>query len=310
MTGKEFGKYKDIIELRDKAIAHYTDNIAGRIVETEIGPVLFGKNSFKKPKSNLETNKLLLFYYLPEIVSKGRLVRRDPDRKGRKNIKEWFLLETPVKIGNQHLIARVNIRLDNNGTMYYDHAVKKEMLPGNTPHRINGTGGPESSLYENVAPDDEVVNIMLEAPPTKVNAEAASNTDWPVITLTGKEFGKYKNIKDLRGRISGMFFETLQGGAINREGFGKVRMSEKALRETLDNARDDELLPVKYIPDIIRKGSLGNEEILKSPREDGIVSLTPIMARMKDTNGKETSVGVMIGKDEKGRLYYDSFIIK
>ena len=67
IKGDELGKYKDIKELRQKAVDYYRKNLSGTYVNhNKIGKIIFTLSGYKKPISfSADKRKLLLFPYLP-----------------------------------------------------------------------------------------------------------------------------------------------------------------------------------------------------------------------------------------------------
>ena len=130
------------------------------------------------------------------------------------------------------------------------------------------------------------------------------------IQISGKELGEYSNLKELRKKAENFYHENLQGTTVERKGLGVIRFSKKGRDETTSKgAQEDKLKLIVAIKDIILWGKIGEEEPIYKPRADGIVSFIPITSKV-DIDGKTKNVGVFIGKDNKGRLYYDMFIQK
>lgn len=130
------------------------------------------------------------------------------------------------------------------------------------------------------------------------------------IKISGKELGEYSSLKELRKKAEHFYHENLQGTTVEREGLGVVRFSKKGRDETTSKgAQEDKLKLIVAIKDIILWGKIGEEEPIYKPRTDGIISFISITSKV-DIDGKTKNVGVFIGKDNKGHLYYDMFIQK
>lgn len=128
------------------------------------------------------------------------------------------------------------------------------------------------------------------------------------ITLTGKELGDYKDVKELRQKAVDYYKEHLQGKPAHRDDIGEIRFSRKGRGETFSfSVNPDKLLIIPALRDIIEKGKLGREEALNHPRKDGIVAFIPV-TKTVNLKGRPQEVEVLLGKDENGNLYYDMFL--
>lgn len=128
------------------------------------------------------------------------------------------------------------------------------------------------------------------------------------ISLTGKELGDYKDVKELRQKAVDYYKANLQGKTAHRDDVGEIRFSRKGRGETFSfSANPDKLLLVPALRDIIEKGELGKEEALNHPRKDGIVAFVPV-TKTVNLKGRPQEVEVLLGKDENGNLYYDMFL--
>ena len=128
------------------------------------------------------------------------------------------------------------------------------------------------------------------------------------ISITGKELGEYSSMNELRRKAKTYYREHYQGKPIERDGLGIVNFSRKGMNETISGkSNDTKIRLIPAIGDIIRFGEIGEEQPLKHPRDDDIVSFIPVIADVK-IGEEKYKVGVFLGKDSKGRIYYDMFI--
>lgn len=128
------------------------------------------------------------------------------------------------------------------------------------------------------------------------------------ITITGKELGEYRDVKELRQKAVTYYKEHLQGKPAYREDVGEIRFNRRGRDETKTYSADpDKLLMVPALRNIIEKGTLGKEEPLNHPRKDGIVAFVPI-TKTVSLKGKPREVEILLGKDRQGSLYYDLFL--
>ena len=134
VTGNEFGSYKDLKELRKKALQYYKEHLQGTSVENEllgkiniddVGLVEFtgsGKRELKN--SSAKEEKLLLVKHLPELI------RDATDISGKKSSKEnhpgeyFYYLHTAAEINGQTTPVEITLVKRNNGAIqYYNHTL-------------------------------------------------------------------------------------------------------------------------------------------------------------------------------------------
>ncbi|MDR0675814.1 MAG: DUF2213 domain-containing protein [Elusimicrobiota bacterium] len=210
ITGKELGEYKDIKELREKAIEYYKDNLAGKKVKNEtLGEINFSEKGFKKPISfSADEKKLLLFPYLQEIIINSKVIKEEKEKYNRDNIEKWFLLENKIKIKDKEQNVRINIRQDNNGKLYYDHFIVKEK--GFSPTYSSNAGGhktltSKNGIINNITQNEIEVNIFFvddnennKKKENKMSKEKSILNDAKLI-IDGKEIDLNKFFKEELG---------------------------------------------------------------------------------------------------------------
>lgn len=126
--------------------------------------------------------------------------------------------------------------------------------------------------------------------------------------LSGKELGEYTNMAELRSLAKSYYKKHYQGRVIERPELGKITFSRKGINETLSNgAQETKIKLIPAIEDVIMNGKIGKEMPLNHPRKDDIISFVPVISKVMLEN-KLYQVGVFLGKDRKGHLYYDMFV--
>lgn len=172
----------------------------------------------------------------------------------------------------------------------YDHSITMDSMDL----------GIDAMDYDDSQPRDEVGKWTDEG----------GSADERKLKFTGNELGYYIDIKDLRNKAKAYYKEHYQGKTIEREGLGVVNFSGRGIRETISGgAQTDKIKLIPAIGDIIRYGTIGKEAPLKHPRNDDIVAFIPITSKI-NLGDKSLDVGVLIGRDSNGNLYYDMFIKK
>lgn len=135
VTGKEFGEYKDIKELRKKAKEYYKKNLQGTSVTNPIlGKVnldddvvdFTGRGIKKALSTSAKEHKLLLIKYLPELIRSAKQVESRQDSKGKRETKQYTYLESYAVIRDIPQKVVITIFTDANGNHYYNHILPSE----------------------------------------------------------------------------------------------------------------------------------------------------------------------------------------
>ena len=123
LTGKEFGEYNDIKELREKAINYYEKNIQGKIIEHfELGKIFFtGKGIDKIRLSSAKDYKLQLIYKLFQIIESAKLNNIKPSYETRKDeISKFYYLTNKISIEGKLYDLWITICEDIHGNKFYN----------------------------------------------------------------------------------------------------------------------------------------------------------------------------------------------
>lgn len=151
-------------ELRTAAVDYYKKHLAGTSVKhPELGEILFSQGGYKKPISfSADEHKLKLFPFLPDIIKHGKLIKKEPDRDGRRNINAFYVLCSVVILNKEKVYVRVNIREDNQGNLYYDHVIAKEKTSGQRSGPATNPAEMSKGFNNSVGQDDWIVNIFFD----------------------------------------------------------------------------------------------------------------------------------------------------
>lgn len=136
VMGDEFGDYKDIKELRTKAIDYYRKNLQGTSVENkelgrididENGLVEFtteGRQKVKANSANEET--LLLIKYLPQLIKNAKSIEHKDavSEKHRKLGDSFYYLQTSYVRNGETVPLEITLKKLHTGDIhYYNHTV-------------------------------------------------------------------------------------------------------------------------------------------------------------------------------------------
>lgn len=152
VKGDEFGQYKDIKELRAKAVQYYSKNLQGTSVENKVlgkididenGIVNFTGSGKREMKgTSAKTNKLLLVKYLPQLIAGATNITSSEAEKERHANETFYYLHTSATIDGDNVPVEITLVKRNDGSIqYYNHILPAEENNKNT----SVSPGPESS---------------------------------------------------------------------------------------------------------------------------------------------------------------------
>lgn len=160
VKGDEFGQYKDIKELRAKALQYYADKLQGTSVENKVlgsvnidrnGIVNFtrsGKGELKN--SSAKEHKLLLVKYLPDLIRDATNITDKPSEKQTHKKEHFYYLHTQASVEGKTIPVEITLIRRNNGEIqYYNHILpseenKKDVVVSTEPVPGNPAYGPPS----------------------------------------------------------------------------------------------------------------------------------------------------------------------
>lgn len=112
----------DIKEYKKAARDIYRKFQKEPVKHKELGEIRFTGSGFGKLSyTGVDPRKWMLIPYLPEIISKGKVVETNELYKARKdNIKKFYWLENYVKLNDKILHVGIQIAEDNDGNKFYN----------------------------------------------------------------------------------------------------------------------------------------------------------------------------------------------
>ena len=118
-----WGKYKDISELREKAIKYFGKNIQGKFFDIgEYKNIRISQTSKKKYRGfSADERKLLIVPKLLDILKSSKYVRTSDKYKDRKdNITIFYYFTNEVFIRDKKYKIFITIGRDDRGNLFYD----------------------------------------------------------------------------------------------------------------------------------------------------------------------------------------------
>lgn len=189
VTGDEFGEYKDLKELRDKAKAYYKKHLQGTYVQNPIlGTIQLESNRVDFTRSGMgkmvatsaKEHKLLLVAHLKELIENADSVTTNGNVKNKRNVSSYSYLHSTAIIEGKKQNVIITIFTDVNGNKYYNHTLPDE----------EGTNKKEA----------------LSVPP----AQATKNSNGipaidraPSTSIISQKAEKGNNVDELRNQLSG-----------------------------------------------------------------------------------------------------------
>lgn len=132
ITGQELGDYKDIKELRQKAVEYYKTHLQGKSVEhPKLGEVLFSRKGLEEYKNySGNPDKLKMVVALPDIIKSGEYQGPEALHKVRRDgAVRFHRLEKYISVhsGDKKKVVAV-VWEDKNGNKFYDLMLPEKEL--------------------------------------------------------------------------------------------------------------------------------------------------------------------------------------
>lgn len=146
VTGNEFGAYKDLKDLRKKAIDYYRTHLQGTSVENaelgkididDVGMVQFtteGRQKVKANSANEET--LFLIKYLPELIENAKEIehKEATSEKHKKVGDSFYYLRTSYMREGKKIPLEITLKKLHTGDIhYYNHIVEPKVYKNEAP---------------------------------------------------------------------------------------------------------------------------------------------------------------------------------
>ncbi|WP_294025504.1 hypothetical protein [uncultured Megasphaera sp.] len=145
----------------------------------------------------------------------------------------------------------------------------------------------------------------------KETKKAAPKDD---VVVTGDEFGKYEDLKELRAKAKAYYKEHLQGTSVHNSILGNVELKDDSIdftgkgisKAVSTSAKENKLLLIKYLPQLIENANeVASQPNVKDKRE--AKQYTYLMTHAI-VGGKRENVIVTIFTDANGNKYYNHIL--
>ncbi len=206
VKGDEFGEYKDLRDLRQKAAQYYRENlqgtsvynpILGKIDIDENGIVNFTSSGRKEMKNtSAKENKLLLVKYLPKLIKNATDIASSESIKEKHDGDYFYYLHTNSMIGNEIIPVDITlIKRPNGDIQYYNHILPSEEKQKDTPvssRSVSPNGALDtktfnvSSIGDSIPQNDRNVKVFDQAIANQIKGQAIIKQNEAVIKLLDK----------------------------------------------------------------------------------------------------------------------------
>ena len=177
ITGREFGQYSDIKQLRKKAIDYYKSELQGSFAKNNLlgairieqgftdNDIYFSRKGLKKfTHTSAQEVKLLAVKYLKDIIEESKVISEsDALKEGHTGEHFYFLHSSLTYKGNKYYIVINVLRDKSKDLVYYNHNVynaNEYIKIEDTYLGTNGTG--DSSPVQNSQKVSSVTNSITE----------------------------------------------------------------------------------------------------------------------------------------------------
>lgn len=258
VTGDEFGKYKNLKELRAKAKAYYKEHLQGTSVHNPIlGDVelkddsidFTGKGISKAVSTSAKENKLLLIKYLPQLIENANEVASQPNVKDKREAKQYTYLMTHAIVGGKQENVIVTIFTDANGNKYYNHILNDEenkkrppVYPAQAANKSDGIPAMREPFSTSIIPQkaekwnkpDELRNQLSDAP--KVDTKYSVREANDQLTRSKEDLkaeikDAFPNAKEIKDEGDRMTFTMPNGSHIVVDLKNEILLTDKELAQ-------------------------------------------------------------------------------
>lgn len=177
ITGREFGQYSDIKQLRKKAIDYYKSELQGSSAKNNLlgairieqgfadNDIYFSRKGLKKfSHTSAQEVKLLAVNYLKDIIEESKVISESDSLKESHTGEHFYFLHSSLTYkGNKYYIVINVLRDKRKDLVYYNHNVynaNEYIKIEDTYFGTNGTG--DSSPAQNSQKVSSVTNSITE----------------------------------------------------------------------------------------------------------------------------------------------------
>lgn len=191
LTGNELGSYRDVKELRQKAVDYYKEHLQGKpAYRDDIGEIRFTRKGMEKSRSfSGNPDKLLMFPAIRDIIETGKLGREEAiDHSRNDDIVAFIPISSTVNFKGKPREVELLLGKDRNGNLYYDLFLEKRQKKESPASGVGNkpTVGGDSTGFQ------PAVDLNIAIKPVRVNPQPDADTTRNPKLIQGAFMGKLK----------------------------------------------------------------------------------------------------------------------
>lgn len=191
LTGNELGSYRDVKELRQKAVDYYKEHLQGKPAHRDdIGEIRFTRKGMEKSRSfSGNQDKLLMFPAIRDIIETGKLGREEAiDHSRNDDIVAFIPISSTVNFKGKPREVELLLGKDRNGNLYYDLFLEKRQKKESPASGVGNkpTVGGDSTGFQ------PAVDLNIAIKPVRVNPQPDADTTRNPKLIQGAFMGKLK----------------------------------------------------------------------------------------------------------------------
>lgn len=191
LTGNELGSYRDVKELRQKAVDYYKEHLQGKPAHRDdIGEIRFTRKGMEKSRSfSGNPDKLLMFPAIRDIIETGKLGREEAiDHSRNDDIVAFIPISSTVNFKGKLREVELLLGKDRNGNLYYDLFLEKRQKKESPASGVGNkpTVGGDSTGFQ------PAVDLNIAIKPVRVNPQPDADTTRNPKLIQGAFMGKLK----------------------------------------------------------------------------------------------------------------------
>ncbi len=175
LTGNELGSYRDVKELRQKAVDYYKEHLQGKPAHRDdIGEIQFTRKGMEKSRSfSGNPDKLLMFPAIRDIIETGKLGKEEAiDHSRNDDIVAFIPISSTVDFKGKPREVEVLLGKDRKGNLYYDLFLEKRHKKESPASGVGNkpTVGGDSTGFP------PAVDLNIAIKPVRVNPQPVADT--------------------------------------------------------------------------------------------------------------------------------------
>lgn len=188
ITGNELGDYRDVKELRQKAVNYYKTHLQGKSVHRDdIGEVRFSRKGRDETEAfSANPDKLLMIPALRDIIETGKLGKEEaPDHTRKDGIVAFIPITKTVTFKGRSKEVEVLVGKDSRGNLYYDLFLDGTRQEGKTKSPARYPEPNPEGAGDSITGAIPAVDLNIAIHPVRVNPKGGTDTTRNINLIKG-----------------------------------------------------------------------------------------------------------------------------